>query len=93
MENNHPSKIINNLYKRFNQLHIDSNGNANIYDYKKEDQIKKELREVFEIVGAVEVMSKSAIFKLVVLNGRLRAVPFHQFHYPFSKTLEHGQRF
>jgi len=85
MENKTPSKIINSLYKRLEKLKTDSNGgDADKYDYKAEEQIKKELREIFNVVGAVEVMSKKALFQLIVMNGKLRAIPFHQFHFPFK---------
>ena len=87
MNNNEPNKIVNNLYKRFVKLSADCKGIAANYDYKAEDEIRAELRKIHSVVGAVEVMSKRAIMQLVYLNGRLRAVPFHQFHFPFSDAL------
>jgi len=43
MENKTPSKIINSLYKRLEKLKTDSNGgDADKYDYKAEEQIKKQ---------------------------------------------------
>jgi len=88
MENKTPNKLMNDLYKRFEQLSKDSGGMADKYDYKAEQKIAAELQQIFEVVGAVEVMSKKAIFQLVILNGRLRAIPFHQFHFPFRDTIQ-----
>lgn len=90
MENNQPNKIMNNLYKRFAKLSTDCNGIAANYDYKSQEVIKDELKKIFNVVGAVEVMSKKALMQLIVLNGRLRAIPFHQFHFPFADSLETG---
>ena len=89
MEKNQPSLIVNRLYKRFLKLNEESGGNAAKYDYKEEDRIKEELRKIHSVVGAVECMSKKALIQLVYLNGRLRAIPFHQFHFPFSDALNH----
>jgi len=87
MQNNKPNLIINDLYKRFLKLSKDSGGDYMKYDYDAELKIKEEVRKIHSVVGAVEVMSKNAILKLVLLNGRLRAIPFHQFHFPFAKAL------
>jgi len=88
MENKEPNKIVNNLYKSFLKLSTDCKGIAANYDYKAEETIKTELRKIHSVVGAVEVMSKKAIMQLVYLNGRLRAIPFHQFHFPFKDALD-----
>jgi hypothetical protein len=88
MNNNEPNKIVNKLYKRFIHLHEVSGGDADKYDFKAEGEIAKELRAIHGVVGAVEVMSKKALMQLVYLNGRLRAIPFHQFHFPFSDALK-----
>jgi len=87
MQNNKPNLIINDLYKRYLKLSADCGGDASKYDYEAERVIKDELRKIHSVVGAVEVMSKNALLKLVLLNGRLRAIPFHQFHFPFAKAL------
>jgi len=88
MNNNEPNKIVNNLYKRYIKLSQDCKGDASKYDYKAEEQIKNELLKIHQVVGAVSVMSKKALFQLVVLNGKLRAIPFHRFHFPFTDALE-----
>jgi len=88
MNNSEPNKILNNLYKRFIKLSEDCKGDANKYDYEAEEQIKNELLKIHQVVGAVEVMSKKALLQLVYLNGRLRAIPFHRFHHPFSEALK-----
>jgi len=87
MNNNEPNKIVNNLFKRYIQLSVQCNGDASKYDYKAEKQICIELREIHNVVGAVEVMSKKSLMQLVYLNGRLRAIPFHRFHFPFADAL------
>lgn len=88
MNNNEPNKIVNSLYKRYLKLSADCNGDGNKYDYKALDEIKAELRRIHSVVGAVEVMSKKALMQLVLLNGRTRAIPFHQFHFPFADALD-----
>lgn len=88
MNNNEPNKIINNLFKRYLKLSEDCSGDASKYDYEAENQIRRELLDIFNTVGSVEVMSKTSIFKLVFLNGRLRAIPFHIFHHPFADVLK-----
>ena len=88
MNNNEPNKIVNNLYKRFIKLSEDCKGDANKYDYEAEKKISNELRQIFEVTGSVEVMSKKAIFQLIYLNGRLRSIPFHRFHFPFRDALK-----
>jgi hypothetical protein len=87
MNNNEPNKIVNGLYKRFLALSVACNGEAASYDYKAEETIKEELRAIHGVTGSVEVMSKKALLQLVYLNGRLRAIPFHQFHFPFDEAL------
>lgn len=88
MNNNEPNKIVNGLYKRFLALSADCGGDASKYDYKAEEVIRQELRKIHGVVGAVEVMSKKALMQLVYLNGRLRTIPFHQFHFPFKTALQ-----
>lgn len=89
MERNEPNKVIADLYKRYNKLSEESGGMVDKYDYKAEGIIRDELKAIFSCVGAVEVMSKKALTQLVVLNGRLRAIPFHQFHFPFADALKY----
>lgn len=89
MENKTPNKIMANLFKRYDQLGKDSGGMADKYDYKAQEQIAAELRQLFETPGAVEVMSKKALFQLIILNGVLRAISFHRFHHPFSQSIQY----
>ena len=86
MENNEPNKIINSIFKSYQKLNevkfaVD-------YDYKKEQVLKQDLLKIFLVVGAVEVMSKNSLLKLIYLNGKLRAIPFHTFHFPVAKMFE-----
>lgn len=82
MNKNEPNKVVNSLYKRLQGLRA-----AEQYDWQAHEVIKEELRKIHSVVGAVEVMSKRALMQLVLLNGQLRAIPFHQFHFPFDDAL------
>jgi hypothetical protein len=87
MDNDHPTKIVSNLYKRFVELRKDTD--ATKYDYEAEAQIKKELFDITTITGAIEVMSKNSIIKLCAMESSLRFMPLHSFLIKFSQTVEY----
>lgn len=89
MNNNEPNKIITALFKRLNKLNKDSGGFADNYDYKAEEQIKKELTDITQVVGAIEVMSKNNILKLITMQSKLRFMPEHRFYMAFSRAVEY----
>jgi hypothetical protein len=87
MENSEPNKVISRLYKRLQKLSVDSNGMAEKYDYKEENKIGIELNKIHSVVGAVAVMSKNSLLKMVVMNAKLKSIPLHHFHWPFADAL------
>lgn len=95
MENQEPNKIVSKLWKRNEQL---TARNINILTtpesevkqfYKEQEQLKEELAKITNVVGAVEVMSKMSLIKLVALQSKLRFMPHHTFYIQFAKAAEY----
>ena len=88
MNNNEPNKILKSINKELVKLHTQSGGFAENYDYKKESELKEQLRQLIYVSGAIEVMSKNSLILLVALQGKLRVVPEHTFYIQFSKAAQ-----
>ncbi len=86
MNNNEPNKIVAALFKRF--LKLKEVKMAVDYDYKSEAILKTELNDITREVGAVEVMSKNNILKLIRMQGSLRFMADHSFYIQFAKAAD-----
>ena len=84
MENNQPTKIVSNLYKRFKVLQ-----QSGVLCCKEREDICKELEAITKVVGAIEVMSKSSIIKLCAMESSLRFMPPFVFLIKFSDAVEY----
>lgn len=85
MNNDQPTKIVSKLYKRF--LELRKVTDPNLHDYKAEEVLKTELAAITRVVGAIEVMSKNSIVKLVAMQSSLRFMEHHSFYIEFSKAV------
>jgi len=85
MKKNEPNKIVNALYKRF-LAHY--NQDASDTNYTAGNQISKELADITRVVGAIEVMSKNNIIKLVRMQSAMRFMPHHSFYIEFSRACD-----
>lgn len=88
MNNNEPNKIVNQLFKEFNKLHTESNGDADKYDWEAQAALKEKLCAITGVVGAVEVMSKGCILKLVKMQCSLRFMQEHKFYRSFADACD-----
>jgi len=80
MNNNEPNKIVSALFKRWLKLH-EVKVSAN-FDYPAQEQLKKELCNITTAVGAIEVMSKNSILKLLKMGSSTRFMqPFQLLMY------------
>ena len=86
MNNNEPNKIISALFKEYLRLRLVKD--ADKYDYKAEDILKGKLCDITRVVGAIEVMSKANILKLVKMQSSLRFMAHHSFYIQFAKACE-----
>lgn len=86
MGNSEPNKIVNKLFNEF--LKLRSIKDANLYDYKKEETLKGELANITRVVGAISVMSKNSILKLVKMQSSLRFMSDHSFYIQFARACE-----
>lgn len=87
MNNDQPTKIVSKLYKRFLELRKVTDGS--LYDWKAEEQLKKELADITNVIGAIEVMSKNSIIKLVAMESSLRFMDLFKFCGKFSDTVQY----
>lgn len=90
MDNKQPNKIITALYKKFKALRLNDdlyNKDANEY-YKIQSALKNDLLNIARVPGAIEVMSKNNILKLVAMQSSWRFMEFHTFTNLFSKTCQ-----
>jgi hypothetical protein len=86
MTKNQPNKIVSALFKEYRLLKTVKD--ADKYDYKKEELLKIELAKITMVVGAIEVMSKASILKLVKMQSSLRFMAHHSFYIQFAKACE-----
>lgn len=82
MENNEPNKIVKRIYLKY-QLLVTKN---EPYKTGQREQLCKELNDLTNVVGAIEVMSKKSILMLVSLQSSLRFMQHHSFYIQFSKA-------
>lgn len=81
-----PNKIVSRLYKQFTALRTVSD--ATNYDYEKEAELKKQLADITNVVGAIEVMSKNSLIKLCAMQSSWRFMALHSFLIQFSKAAD-----
>lgn len=86
MKNNEPNKIVTALFKDYLKLRLVRD--ADKYDYKGEELLKIELAKITRVVGAIEVMSKANILKLVKMQSSLRFMADHSFYIQFARACE-----
>jgi hypothetical protein len=84
MNNNEPNKIVSRLFKTYLALIKNTGGEY----YSKIQGVKKELVDITTCVGAIEVMSKASILKLVKMQSSLRFMDHHSFYIHFAKACE-----
>lgn len=87
MDNNEPNKIVSKLYKEFTALRVETD--AAKYDWKKEAELKIELSKITRVIGAIEVMNKANILRLIKMQSSLRFMPEHSFYIQFAKACEY----
>lgn len=87
MNNDQPTKVISKLYKRFLALQQCEADNKQYW--KDIEQLNKELREICEVIRAIEVMSKNAIIKLCAMESSLRFMQPFRFLALFSETVKY----
>lgn len=86
MNNNEPNKIVSSLFKQF--LKLREVKDADKYDYKTESTLKDKLAGIVYVVGAISVMSKSSILKLLKMQSSLRFMQHHTFYIYFAKAAD-----
>lgn len=81
-----PNQIVSALFKQFNEL--DKVKDADKYDWKAQIKLKEELIQITKVVGAVEVMSKLNILRLIKMQCSLRFMQEHKFYRPFADACD-----
>lgn len=86
MNNNEPNKIVSSLFKQY--LELSKVTDADKHDYKAEEILKTKLANITRVRGAIEVMSKNNILKLVKMQSSLRFMAHHSFYIEFARACE-----
>jgi len=86
MKSNEPNKIVSTLFKEY--LSLKKITDINKQYYHIEDNLKRKLYAITMVVGAIEVMSKSNILKLVKMQSSLRFMADHSFYIQFARACE-----
>ena len=74
MNNNEPNKIVNRIFKEFIVMRSKPN-----LDYKRQEVLNQQLRDITMVVGAIEVMSKNSLLKLLKMQSSWRFMALHTF--------------
>jgi len=74
MNNNEPNKIVNRIFKEFIVMRSKPN-----LDYKRQEELNQQLRDITTVTGAIEVMSKNSILKLLKMESSWRFMALHSF--------------
>lgn len=77
MNNNEPNKIVSSLFKEF--LKMRAKTEMNDFDYKRQLEINAELAKITTVTGAIEVMSKNSLLKLLKMQSSWRFMALHTF--------------
>ena len=86
MTHKEPNQIVSALFKKYKTL--DQEKDAAKYDWKAQEKLKEELAKITKVVGAVEVMSKLNILKLIRMQCSLRFLQEHKFYRPFADACD-----
>lgn len=95
MKNSEPNKIVSKLWKRNEKLTARNINTLTTPEhevkqfFKEQEELKKDLEAITNVVGAVEVMSKMSLIKLVALQSKLRFMPHHTFYIQFAKAADY----
>lgn len=81
-----PNQIVSALFKKF--IELDKVKDADKYDWKAQVKLKEELIQITKVVGAVEVMSKLNILRLIKMQCSLRFMEEHKFYRPFADACD-----
>jgi hypothetical protein len=71
MNNNDPNKIVSSLYREF----LGNYGGVSIQDaafWAKRSELKERCANIANVVGAIEVMNKNSLLKLLSMESSLR---------------------
>lgn len=74
MEKNEPNKIVTALYKKHKNLlstSYETTEEKNKY-WEEVEKLKTDLSKITCVVGAIEVMSKNSLLKLIAMQSSLR---------------------
>ena len=85
MENREPNQIVSKLNKEFKRIY-DSEVQATEQSYKDIEVLKNKLQDITRCVGAIEVMSKNSILKLIKMQSSVRFMNEHTFYIQFAKA-------
>lgn len=86
MNNSEPNKIVSRLYKE--HLAIDKLPLGDDYNGRKNNLIEA-LLKISLVVGAIEVMNKKSLIKLVTMQSKYRFMKHHSFYLLFVKASEY----
>lgn len=74
MNNNEPNKIVTHIFKEFIAMRSKPD-----LDYKRQEVLNQQLRDITMVVGAIEVMSKNSLLKLLKMQSSWRFMALHTF--------------
>lgn len=86
MRDNEPNKTVSALWKRFKKNNEDTDWTQ--AHYLKQEELCKECEKITLCVGAVSVMSKNSILKLIAMQSRLRFMAHHTFYIYMRKAVD-----
>lgn len=78
---NQTNAIVNELYKEYLDCKANKEGEAY---HKKMQQIGESLALTMRITGAISIMSKNTLIKLIAMQSTIRFMQPHSFYICFS---------